>query len=42
MSIQKDWKIYYTTTEIKSKLKESIRIKAIKVVNEIKNEIIIK
>jgi hypothetical protein len=40
MSIQKNWKIYYTTTEVKAKLKESVRIKATEIVKEIKSEIV--
>ena len=40
MSIQKDWKIYYTTIEVKAKLKESVRIKANEIVKEIKSEIV--
>ena len=42
MSIKKDWKIYYTTSEVKTKLKASVKIKAKKVAKEIKNEIVFK
>ena len=40
MSIQKDWKTYFTTTEVKAKLKESVRTKATEIAKEIKNEIV--
>jgi len=39
MSIIKDWKIYYTSSEVKEKLQESIRIKAKNIAKIIKSEI---
>lgn len=42
MSTIKDWNIYYTSSEVKEKLKESIRIKAKNIAKTIKSEIISK
>lgn len=42
MSIKSDWKIYYTSSEVKEKLKISVRKKAKEVAKKIKNEIISK
>jgi hypothetical protein len=39
MSLQKDWKTYFTADEVKEKLRVSVRAKAGKVVEEIKREV---
>lgn len=39
MSTIKDWKIYYTSSEVTDKLKESVRIKAKNIAKKIKSEI---
>ncbi|MDP2090648.1 MAG: hypothetical protein Q8K30_03530 [Candidatus Gracilibacteria bacterium] len=42
MSTIKDGKIYYTSSEVKEKLKESVRIKAKDIAKKIKSEILSK
>jgi len=39
MSIIKDWKIYYTSSEVKEKLKLSVRFKAKNIAKKIKSEV---
>lgn len=39
MSIIKDWETYYTSSEIKEKLKVSVRTKAKNIATKIKSEI---
>lgn len=39
MSVTKDWKTYYTTSEVKEKLQASVRVKAKNMAKKIENEI---